>query len=296
VMSRTGSNAKAIATQYRAEYSTTDYERILKDPEIDLVFVTTRNDLHAGLTLAALQAGKNVFVEKPLAVSEDELSAIRDFFASTSNPPLLMTGFNRRFSPAMRATSEILKKRTTPLIVNYRMNAGFLPPDHWAHGPEGGGRNIAEACHIYDLFNFLTGVPVRSVHAASISPNGGQWHRNDNFIATVCYQDGSVCTLTYTAMGAKAFPKERMEIFTSGWVLSLDDYKSLSVSGLRHKGWNSGSSEKGQLEELIVLADALRKGGPWPIPLEQQIEATAISFEVERQVTGKLLTVAQAAD
>jgi len=296
VMSRTGSNAKAIATQYQAEYSTTDYEKVLQDPDVDLVMVTMRNDLHAGFALQALRAGKNVFVEKPLAISELELAEIRDFFLATGNAPLLMTGFNRRFSPALKVTAEILQKRTTPLIVNYRMNAGFLPADHWAHGPEGGGRNIAEACHIYDVFNFLTGARVRSVHASAINPAGRQWRRNDNFVATIEFDDGSVCTLTYTAMGAKAFPKERMEIFTSGWVISLDDYKSLSVTGLKHKGWSASSIDKGQMQELAELAESLKKGGAWPIPLEQQLQATEISFEVERQVMGRQRVAMQAAD
>ena len=168
------------------------------------------------------------------------------------------------------------------------MNAGFVPTDSWLHGPEGGGRNLGEACHIYDLFNALTdGAPIVSVQASAIDTNSAQWRRNDNFVATLKYADGSLCTLTYTALGAKGYPKERMEVFVEGKVLSLDDYKSVAVHGSRAKGgWNSTSTQKGHLEELKALADTLLRGKPWPISLMEQVQATRIAFEVERQIGG----------
>jgi predicted dehydrogenase len=169
-------------------------------------------------------------------------------------------------------------------MMNYRMNAGYIPPDHWVHGPEGGGRNIVEACHIYDLFNALTGSEPVEVQAAAVVPRSKYWRRNDNFVATVRYADGSVCTLTYTAMGAKSYPKERAEIFVDGKVVALDDYKQLTVSGGKG-GWKAMTMEKGQMEELQALASAFREGGPWPIPLQEQIAATRVSFEVERQLS-----------
>jgi len=218
VMSRTGSNAKAIASQYDVPYATTDYEELLKDPDINLIIISTRHDLHAPMALAALEAGKNVFVEKPLALQEDDLEKFDRFFAKAKKPPLLMVGFNRRFSPALQRAKEILTKRSTPLIVNYRMNAGFIPLDHWVHGAEGGGRNIGEGCHIYDLFNFLTDSQLEDVQALPIKPSGKQWVKNDNFVATFRFKDGSVCTLTYTALGSKSYPKERMDVFADGLV------------------------------------------------------------------------------
>jgi predicted dehydrogenase len=195
-----------------------------------------------------------------------------------------MTGFNRRFSPAIRHAAKVLQERTTPLILNYRMNAGYLPPDHWVHGPEGGGRNIGEACHIYDLFNFLAHSRHQRVEATAIRTGAHQWGRNDNFVATVGYADGSVCSLTYTALGDKSFPKERMEIFADGKVISLDDYRSLAVAGGRHGGWRSRTIEKGQFQELESLAACLHEGSPWPIPLAEQVAAMRISFEIERQL------------
>jgi predicted dehydrogenase/threonine dehydrogenase-like Zn-dependent dehydrogenase len=288
VMSRTGGNAKVAGNQYGASYCTTDYRQVLDDSDVDLVLIATRHNLHASMVLDALKAGKHVFVEKPLAIRPHELEAIENFYRETKNPPVLMVGFNRRFSPAIVRAGEILKNRTTPMIVNYRMNAGFIPQEHWTQGEEGGGRNIGEACHIYDLFNALTKSEHLAVCAHSITTGPGQWKNNDNFLATVSYADGSVCSLTYTAMGDKSFPKETMDIFADAKVLSLQEYKSLTVAGSRHKGWSSTTQDKGQLEELKKLADCLLREGPWPISLNEQIQATRISFEVERQISGPL--------
>jgi predicted dehydrogenase len=283
VMSRTGSNAKAIADQYQAAYSTTEYEAILSDPDVDLIIIATRHDLHAQMVVGGLRAGKHVFVEKPLSISAQQLDEVEQ--AASEGKSLLLTGFNRRFAPAIRCAMTVLSKRTTPLVVNYRMNAGFLPREHWVHGPEGGGRNIGEACHIYDLFNYFTRSRVHSIQAASIDPPGKQWNRNDNFIATICYEDGSLCSLTYTALGNSLFPKERMEIFADGKVFSLDDFKVLTISGGKDKGWSSATSDKGQFHELECLGDAIQNGTDWPISLEDQIQATRTSFEVERQIS-----------
>jgi predicted dehydrogenase len=148
------------------------------------------------------------------------------------------------------------------------------------HGAEGGGRNIGEACHVYDLFDSLVGdVPVRSVQAQSIVPTG-RLARNDNFAATVTYDDGSLCTLTYTALGNSDHPKERLEVFSDNTVVTLDDYKSVSVAG-RGDGWRGLTQNKGHEEELEALAKALRDGGPWPISLDEQLRAMRIAFAVE---------------
>ena len=287
VMSRTGANARSVAVWWEAAYCTTDSSDIFNDPDVDLVLVATRHDLHGRLLLGALEAGKHVFVEKPMTLSLDELASIETIYFANPQGPLLMTGFNRRFSPAVRHIQSLIAGRATPLIVNYRMNAGFVPAQSWLHGPEGGGRNLGEACHIYDLFNALVdGAAIVAVQASAIDPKGAQWHRNDNFAATLKYADGSVCSLTYTAMGAKGYPKERMEIFFDGKVVSLDDYKRVEVLGCRANEWRSRSPQKGHLEEFKALADTLLRGKPWPIPLADQIQATRVAFEIERQIGG----------
>jgi predicted dehydrogenase len=182
---------------------------------------------------------------------------------------------------------EVLFGRTTPLIANYRMNAGYIHRDHWVHGPEGGGRNIGEACHIYDLFHYLVEAGVKDISAYSIEPGSDQWARNDNFVATLAYGDGSICTLTYTAFGHRRHPKERLEIYACGQVVSLDDYRSLSVAGDSRGRWRSWRGRaKGHLEELEALTGSLLGGAPWPIPLEEQLRAMRIAFEVEAQLGG----------
>lgn len=286
IVSRTGSNARAVAQRYGAEYASTDVESIFADEQVDLVLIATRHHLHANLALRALRAGKHVFVEKPLALAAVELDEIEHFLGETARRPLLMTGFNRRFSPAMSTAKQILADRSGPMIVDYRMNAGHIPDGHWVHGPEGGGRNRGEACHIYDLFQFLTGSTWADVAVSCIRPKSRHFRADDNFVASVSYEDGSVCTLTYTALGAKAFPKERMDVFCDGMVLSLDDYKELRVTGRTHRGWSARGAQKGQLEELQALGASLKSSTPWPISLEDQLAVTRLSFEIENRLKG----------
>ena len=285
VMSRTGSTARAVAERHGAAYATTDLADVLADDEVGLVIISTRHDLHAPFTLAALRAGKHVFVEKPLAVNAEELDEIEAFYREAgAGAPLLMTGFNRRFSPAAEHVRAALQGRTTPLMADYRMNAGHIPLDHWVHGAEGGGRNIGEACHVYDLFDSLVGDSgVASVTARSITPGSDRLARNDNFIATIAYDDGSLCTLTYTALGNSEHPKERLEVFCDNRVITLDDYKSVSVAG-RGDGWRGVTANKGHNEELVALGRALRGGGPWPISLDEQVRAMRIAFAVEESI------------
>jgi len=283
VVTRTGTNAKAMSLRAGASYATTDIDAVLNDDDVDLVLITTRHDTHTSLALRALRAGKNVFVEKPLALTSTELGEIAAFFDGRDRP-LLMTGFNRRFAPAIATARGRLARRTTPMIVSYRLNAGYLPPEHWVHGPEGGGRNIGEACHVYDLFGALTGARVADVDARAIETPARQWARNDNFVATVGFTDGSVCTLVYTALGSRDYPKERMDAFADGSVLTLDDYRTLTVAGARRTRWSSRTTEKGHREELESLGRSLRSGGPWPISLEDQLQAMRIAFRVEELI------------
>jgi predicted dehydrogenase/threonine dehydrogenase-like Zn-dependent dehydrogenase len=286
VMSRSGHNAVDTARQFGAAYSTTDYEAVLKDADVQAVLIATRHHLHATMALEALQAGKHVLLEKPLALTRKELASIKEFFsqASGARRPMLLTGFNRRFSPAVRRIGELIANRTNPMVLNYRMNAGDLPSGHWVHGQEGGGRNIGEGCHIYDLFTALTNSIAEHVHCDTIRPATGHYRRQDNFIATVTFKDGSVATLTYTALGSSEYPKERLEVFVDGKVLFLDDYKRLTIAGATAKGVQSASAEKGQKEELESFGRAIQNGGEWPIPLWQQVQATELSFQVEDQI------------
>lgn len=285
VVSRTGSNATATGKRFGAKYSTTDYQAVLADTDVDAVIIATHHHNHAQLALESLRAGKHVLVEKPLALEDSELKAIEAFYAEEGlAKPVLLTGFNRRFSPYAQRIGSLIKSRTNPIIISYRMNAGYIPLDHWVHGPEGGGRNRGEACHIYDLFGFLTGSAVKSIQAASLKPATDFYLANDNFVVTIQFEDGSVATLTYTALGNSTFPKEMMEIFVDGMVISLNDYRSLNVTGAKYKPFETRAADKGQMGELQAFASAIRGQTPWPIPLWQQMQTTWIACEVERLI------------
>lgn len=282
VASRTGHNASQTASQFRAAVATTDYDRLLADPDADAVLVCTRHDQHAELALRALEAGKHVFVEKPTALREDELARILAFYGDGDDgKPILMTGYNRRFAPLVRALMAGLAERRGPLLIDYRMNAGYLPADHWVHGPDGGGRNLGEACHIYDLFVALTGARPVAVSADTARPSGGHYLANDNFVATVRFDDGSLAKLTYTAFGSRVFPKETMDVFCDDAVWSLHDYARLEVAGRREGGSTAKTVDKGHRAELEAFADAIRDGGPWPISLQEQADVLRIALRVQ---------------
>jgi predicted dehydrogenase/threonine dehydrogenase-like Zn-dependent dehydrogenase len=296
IVSRNGHNAAAAARQYGADVASTSYEEVLADPQVDAVLIATRHHLHAGMCLQALQAGKHVLVEKPMVLTADELRQVSALYeAGATAPGILLTGFNRRFSPYARRLREIVEGRSNPMLINYRMNAGYIPLDHWVHGPEGGGRNLGEACHIYDLFTFLTNSRVTSVKATAITPATGYYSQSDNFVATLGFEDGSVANLVYTALGSREHPKEQMELFVDGQVLVLDDYRKLDVSGSKQTGLQTRGMEKGQREELLAFTSSIRGGGEWPIPLWQQVQAHEIGLRVQAEIerhTGAPETIA----
>jgi len=283
IVSRTGHNASSTAKQFKANYASTDYEQVLNDKEVDAVLITTRHNLHAEMTLQALKAGKHVLVEKPLAINQDELQKIVAFYEkSGSKAPVLLTGFNRRFSPYARRIQELSKSRSNPMILNYRMNAAYIPLDYWVHTEEGGGRNIGEACHIYDLFTYFTDSKVINVTTHAITPKTNHYSHHDNFVATMNFEDGSVATLTYTALGTNKYPKEHLEVYVDGKVLVMNDYQKLEIVGVKAKGIQSKTMDKGQKQELEMFAKAIQQGGEWAIPLWQQVQAMEIAFEVEK--------------
>ena len=216
VLSHKGYDAKLIAQQNNASYSSTEINDLLKDDQLDLVIISTRHDSHADLALQFLKAGKNVFVEKPLAIKKPELEAIEEFYDNNTNnnPPLLMVGFNRRFSPYAREIKKYTDKRINPLFIRYRMNAGYLPPDHWVFNQ--GGRIIGEACHIIDLMSYFTGSEIISVSGQSLHPKTEYYSKSDNKTFSIEYKDGSVATIDYFSNGNPALSKEYMEIHFDG--------------------------------------------------------------------------------
>ncbi len=259
----------------------TDYDQFLAS-DIDMVLIGTRHNSHADLAIRALEAGKAVFVEKPMCITRDEFDQLKDVLSKTNAP--FMVGYNRRFSPAVQKIRQITDKRVNPLMIHYTMNAGMVPYDAWVHTDEGGGRIIGEGCHLFDLFRSLTGSPVESVSVDGIHPKTAAVRSSDNVVATVKYADGSVCTLLYTALGNTAASKERMEVFCDEQLFVLDDYKTLESFGANCT-WEAKQADKGHFAELEFFAEQVMKGNRFPIPLEEMEETWLISRQVADQLT-----------
>lgn len=281
IVSKKGYNAKSVGIQFGAQHATTSAINVYNDKDIDAVFICTRHNLHAQAVIEALSAGKHVFVEKPLTTTIDDLNRIKSFFTNNSNTPILLTGFNRRFSKFILLIKDYIANRMGPMIINYQMNAGFIPENHWVHSEEGGGRNIGEACHIYDLFIFLTDSHPLNIDAYSIIPQNKFYRKDDNFCTIIRFNDGSVATLTYTSLGNALYPKESMQIYVDGMIISLKDYQTLQFYGKSIKNIKSRFVDKGHMKEVSDFIQAVRNNGPCPIPLEQQFLAMDICFKVE---------------
>jgi len=282
VVSRTGANAVAVARQLGADHALTDYAALLADETIDAVILTTPHDVHASMAMLALRARKHVLVEKPLCMTWKEYHDIQDLLSELgSDAPVLQTGFNRRFAPDIAAMASIVGRRTNPMIIDYRMNAGRLPPDHWFFSSSGGGRNRGEACHIYDLFCYLTGASVESVAVTHIVPRTHHCRHDDNFSATFAFAEGSIATLTYTALGSSDHPKETMEVFVDGAVLTLNDYRGWAAKGVRAKGDSRRVADKGHRSAVRAFFQSIRHGTEPPIPVWEQLHATEMTLWVE---------------
>jgi len=286
VVSASGVSAAGAARRFGFRYAASDEIQVLGDPGINTVAILTRHNLHARQVLAALAAGKHVFCEKPLALTGEELSAIRDQLSQpTDHRPLLTVGYNRRFAPLAQKLLAFTADRKEPLAAHYRVNAGYIPPSHWVHDPEqGGGRIIGEGCHFVDFLTFLVGAPPVSVEGHAL-PDAGRYHQ-DNVVLTFTFSDGSLGTLTYLANGDKAFPKERVEVFAGGRVGVLDDFRTLELvqAGRREVQRSRLRQDKGHAATWQSFVAAITSGGLPPIPYEQLFVVTAATFAAVQAV------------
>lgn len=276
IASAGGMHAQHSGQKFGFQYACSDDEQILSNPNINTVAILTRHDTHADLVVRALQAGKHVFVEKPLAVNSEQLAVISNQLLE-SREQLLTIGFNRRFAPLARTLSSFLLPRNEPLYAHYRINAGYIPLNHWTHDPaQGGGRIIGEGCHFIDFICFLVGSTPVSVSAQAL-PNNGKY-REDNVSMTFTFADGSIGVVDYLANGDKSFPKERIEVFCGGLVAVLDDFRTLQVTkdGKRKETKLMGQ-DKGHLSEMQALVGGI-KSGKAPIPYEQLVGVTKATF------------------
>ena len=276
IASSGGLHAQHAGKKFGFKYATSSDDEIINDPNVNAVAILTRHDSHAELVLKALKAGKHVFVEKPLAINSDQLSVISKQLQKTDNS-LLMTGFNRRFAPLAISLKSLVSNLQSPFHTHYRINAGYLPPNHWTQDPNvGGGRIIGEACHFIDFITFLVGAAPVSVSAHAL-PDGGKYSE-DNVSMTFTFPDGSIGVVDYLANGDKSFPKERAEVFCGGAVAVLDDFVSLQITREGKMKEERGAQDKGWVNEWKAFVKAIHEGGEPPIPYEQLIGVTKSTF------------------
>ena len=276
-------NAKNTASRFGAKYATADYRAIIADPAIRAVMVVTRHDSHARISSEALEAGKAVFVEKPLAISPealDELEATVKRVKERGGSPVILAGFNRRHSKYVRRIREIFAKRSNPLMLQYRVNAGFIPANSWIQSPtEGGGRIIGEGCHFVDTLRFIVGHPITQVYAEAISPSTADVTSDDNTAITLRFADGSVGQILYLALGDTSLSKERLEVSGERKSVVLDDYRELIVhAGGRSKKELSGTQDKGHAAEIAAFMDAAL--GKRSVDFGEMAEVTRATFKI----------------
>ncbi len=293
--SATGSHARHAAEKFGFRYCATDEKKLLTDDAVNTVVIATRHNLHAQQVLASIAAGKHVFCEKPLCLTEEELGKIVDVFQRpiAGRQPSLMLGLNRRFAPMAMQMKQFLSKISEPLMLHYRVNAGYIPPDHWVNDPEqGGGRILGEVCHFVDLLTFFANALPIEVYTRNVA-NPGQYS-GENVAISLTFANGSQGTITYIANGDKSYSKERIEVFGGGTVAVLEDFRRLELSrdGRKQVLKSRWRQDKGHRGEWEAFAAGLRKGCGSPIPFVEIISTTLTTLRaVESQASGKALLV-----
>ncbi|RQG91520.1 oxidoreductase [Natrarchaeobius halalkaliphilus] len=274
VATATGGSARAVGEKYDVDFVTTDYEEIVRDDGIDLVVVATRHDLHAEIAVSALEAGKDVHVEKPPALDREELSALVE--AERSADGRLMVGYNRRFSDPAREIADELAGRETPFMAQYRINAGSVPLDHWTLDPEeGGGRIVGEVCHFVDLIQyFAESSPSRVYACGPAVPEDSPTRQNVQ--ATVELEDGSTGVITYTTLGDDSDDKEHVEVFHGERSTTIRDFKTGRLGLNQAKGFES---------EFREFASAIQNGQSAPIGLEEIVQTSLTTFAIRESLT-----------
>lgn len=257
-----------LGRNYGFQRITSDAQSLLSDPACNTVVIATQHDSHAALVEQSLLAGKHVFVEKPLCITSDQLSVIQTAF---SGQQVLMVGFNRRFAPLLVELKKHVDCLTGPKVFVYTCNAGAIPADHWTQDPDiGGGRLLGEACHFLDLLRYLAACPIKDISLYTASDNKPC---PDTFSLQFCFEDGSLGTVHYLSNGSRSFPKERLEVFSSGKVLRLDNFRKLQAWGIPNfRTRRLLSPNKGQVACCASFLRSIQDGGTPPIPVSELFE------------------------
>jgi len=278
IVSAGGVSANALAKRGGFAFAATDYREVLADDEVDLVIITTRHNLHASMVLDSLHAGKNVFVEKPLCLDDEQLDEIEKVYfrlAAGEQPPMLVVGFNRRFAPFTQRMKSLLGQGAVNIVAT--MNAGFIPANSWVHDLQvGGGRIVGEACHFIDLCSYLAGSRVVAVcmNAMGTAPS----ENTDNASILLHYENGSNAVVNYLANGNKAYSKERIEVHSQERSLVLDNWRTLTGFGFKGFSRQKAKQNKGHGEQFRTLISRLKSGGEAPIPFEEIVNTTRATF------------------
>ena len=276
IVTSAGLSAKNVGEKYKFKLASTDENMVFKD-EIDAVVIATRHDLHASQALKAIKANKHVFIEKPLAITHNDIDKIEE--AANKCNKILMIGFNRRFSPFIQKIKKALDIKSTPKTFIYTVNAGQVPDNHWTQDPKvGGGRIIGEACHFIDLLTYLSGSTVKSFNTLSSAQSN---QIKDNVAINLEFNDGSIGTIFYLSKGAKSFPKERIEIFCDNATIQLDNFIKLKSFGW--KGLSSSfsfSQNKGQSQAIKSFISAIKNGEEPPIEKKSIFDSSRLAIDI----------------
>lgn len=278
VVTRNGVSAKNVSQKFGFAKASTSAGDIFENEKINTIFIATRHNTHAGYVLKALQKNRNVFVEKPLALNPEELEEIKAVYEKAENKRL-MVGFNRRFAPVSVVAKQAFENLGEPLAMNFRVNAGFIPKDHWTQGPEGGGRVIGEMCHFIDLMQFFTNSLPQKVYAQHLVSPSSEMTNADNIMITLTFADGSIGNLNYFANGDKSLPKEQIEIFGGQKVFRIDDFRQAFLHE-NNRTKKIKTPGKGHKQEVIAFLTAISQGKESPISFESIYFTTLSTFKI----------------
>ena len=273
--------ARNVADKFNFDNCTGDAATIINSKDINTVFIATPHQLHANNVIQALQTNKNVFVEKPLCLTKEELEEIKE--VEVKSKGRVMVGFNRRFAPQIISLKKQLNS-SLPKAINYRINAGKLPATHWIHDPKiGGGRIIGEACHFIDLCSFIADSPISNVNANALEDANGLL---DTVSISLAFENGSVASISYFSNGSKKLSKEYLEVFCGGQTVVIDDFKTMDVLGTGKKSSKNSSQDKGHSREVALFLEAIKSGNDLPISFEECYNSTKATFEVLDKIKG----------
>jgi len=285
IVTTNGLNALHYGKKFGFTKASANIAEVFAQNEINTVVIATQHDSHARLASEALRSGRHVYVEKPLALNREQLAEVETAYAESvarGTAPIILVGFNRRFSPHVQRMRELLRGTTGPMSLNLLMNAGLIPPEHWTQDPQvGGGRIIGEACHFIDLARFLVGARIVSASASGMRSGRESTLSPDTVHISLEFEDGSIASIQYYANGHRSFPKERVEAFASGRILQLENFRVLRGFGCpgfrRFRTWRQ---DKGHVACVQAFLTAVESGGPSPIPAEEIFEVSRVAIEV----------------